>query len=141
MGLINGLWLAMLGVLGAASLIIARKPDARSLIEKLAPYQGWIGALSALWGLWGIVSAVLHVRWLEFVPVYWITYLADAVLLAALGLLLGVGVFKSFIKDGAANAKLDQVIARLAPYQGTLGLVAIGVGLWMVVSGLLFRVV
>ncbi|MEZ4446239.1 MAG: hypothetical protein R3B72_44590 [Polyangiaceae bacterium] len=28
MGLIGGLWLVVLGVLGAANLIIARKPDA-----------------------------------------------------------------------------------------------------------------
>ena len=34
MGLIGGLWLVVLGVLGAANLIIARKPNARELIAK-----------------------------------------------------------------------------------------------------------
>ena len=57
MGLVSGLWLAVLGILGASNLIIARKPDAKELIAKLAPYQGWIGAVSALWGAWGIVIA------------------------------------------------------------------------------------
>jgi len=140
MGLVNGIWLVVLGVLGAASLIIAKKPDAKELIDKLAPYQGWIGAISAIWGAWGIISAVLTIGWLSTVPILWVTYLANAVLLLCLGLLLGVGVMKTFVKDEAAVAKLDTTIAKLAPKQGMLGLVAIGVGLWMIVAGFLFTI-
>jgi hypothetical protein len=141
MGLINGIWLAILGILGASSLIIARKPDAKELIAKLAPYQGWIGAVSAVCGVFGIISVVLSLRLLGVVPILWITMLADALLLTALGLLLGVGVLKTFIKDEKANTKLDETITKLSPYQGTLGLVAIGIGVWMAVAGLLFSVV
>jgi len=140
MGFISGLWLAVLGVLGAASLIIAKRPDAREAIGKLAPYQGWIGAVSALWGVWGVISAVLSIGWLAHWPIYWVTFLADSVLQLALGLLLGVGVLKSFIKDPRANQKMDQTITKLAPFQGTLGLVAIGLGLWMIVAGFLWTV-
>ena len=31
------------GLLAASNLIIARKPNAKDLIDKLTPYQGWIG--------------------------------------------------------------------------------------------------
>lgn len=140
MGLVNGIWLVVLGVLGAASLIIAKKPDAKELIDKLAPYQGWIGAISAFWGLWGVISSVLNLGWLSVAPIYWVTFLANSVLSLCLGLLLGVGVLKTFVKDETAVAKLDQTIAKLAPKQGMLGLVAIGVGLWMIVAGFLFSV-
>lgn len=140
MGLVNGLWLVVLGVLGASSLIIARRPDAKEAIAKLAPYQGWIGAISALWGVWGLISSVLNIGWLTLAPIYWVTFLVNAGLSFALGMLLGVGVLKTFIKDATAQAKMDQTIEKLAPYQGTLGLVAIGVGLWMVVAGFLFSV-
>ena len=140
MGLINGLWLAVLGVLGASSLIIAKRPDAKEAIAKLAPYQGWIGAISALRGVWGIISSVLNLGWLGVAPIYWVTFLANALLEFALGLLLGVGVLKSFIKNPEAQAKMDQTIAKLAPHQGRLGIVAIVVGIWMVVSGFLFHV-
>jgi hypothetical protein len=133
-------WLAVLGVLGASSLIIAKKPDAKELIAKLSPYQGWISAVSALWGLWGIISSVLSIGWLAHFPIYWITFLADSVLEFSLGLLLGVGILKSFIKNAQANEKMDQTIQKLAPFQGTLGLVAIGVGIWMVVAGFLWTV-
>ncbi len=127
-------------MLGAASLITAKKPDAKELIDKLAPYQGWIGAISAIWGAIGIVLSVLSIAALATVPILWATGLANAVLLLCLGLLLGVGVMKTFVKDEAAVAKLDTTIAKLAPKQGMLGLVAIGVGLWMIVAGFLFTV-
>ncbi|MBK8269599.1 MAG: hypothetical protein IPK83_15375 [Planctomycetes bacterium] len=41
------------GVLGASNLIVAKKPDAKALIEKLSPYQGIIGALSCWRGASG----------------------------------------------------------------------------------------
>lgn len=135
MGLIGGLWLAVLGILGASNLIIARKPDAKELIAKLAPYQGWIGAVSALWGVWGVISSVLSIGSIGLV---WAMVLATSVLLAALGLLLGVGVLKTFIKDPTAQAKMDETITKLAPYQGTLGLASIGLGLAATVTSVLF---
>jgi len=138
MGLIGGLWLIVLGILAVPSLIIAKKPNAKELIDKLAPYQGWIGAISALWGVWGVISSILNLGWLAHWPIYWITYLANNVLLLALGLLLGVGTLKTFIKDPTAQAKMDQTIAKLAPKQGVLGLAAIGVGIWMILAGFLF---
>jgi hypothetical protein len=138
--MVNGIWLAVLGVLGASSIIIAKKPEAKELIAKLAPYQGWIGAISALWGVWGIISAVLNLGWLAHWPIYWVTWLADSVLQFGLGLILGVGTLKTFIKNAEANRRMDQTLEKLLPYQGNLGLAAIGLGLWMVVSSILWRV-
>lgn len=140
MGLVNGVWLAVLGILGASSLIIAKKPDAKELIGKLAPYQGWIGAGSAIWGAWVVIWSILGIGLLAYAPILWITGLADGVLSLALGLLLGVGVLKTFIKAPAAHEKMDKTIAKLAPYQGILGLIAIGVGIWYILAGFLFSV-
>lgn len=140
MGLVSGLWLAVLGILGASNLIIARKPDAKELIAKLAPYQGWIGAVSALYGVWGIINAVLTLGWLTTYPINWATYLASSVIQVALGLLLGVGVLKTFIKQPQAVAKMDEMVTKLAPKQGVLGLIAIGLGVWCVLVGFLFSV-
>jgi hypothetical protein len=136
----HGIWLAVLGVLAASNLIIAKRPDAREMIAKLSPYQGWIGAVSALWGVWGIISSILNLGWLTAAPILWISLLGVSLLLASLGLLLGVGVLKTFITAPAATEKMDQTIARLAPLQGTLGLVAIGLGVWMVIASVLFAV-
>ena len=140
MGFISGLWLAVLGVLGAASLIIAKRPDAKQWIDKLVPYQGWIGAISAIWGLITTLRALFAIRLLTIVPIWWLSWLAAGVLLLALGLLLGVGVLKSFITQAQAQQKMDVAILKLAPYQGRLGIVAIAVGVWVAFAGLMFRV-
>jgi hypothetical protein len=136
----HGIWLALLGVLAASNLIIAKKPDAEQLIGKIAPYQGWIGAVSAVWGVFGILGCVSHAGWMTSAPIFWLSWLADSALLICLGLLLGIGVFKSFIKNDKANANLDRIIAKLAPYQGKLGLVAIALGGWMTIAAVMFRV-
>jgi hypothetical protein len=137
MGLVTGVWLAVLGVLGASSLIIARKPDAKELIAKISPYQGWIGAVSALWGAWWVINAVLNISILSVAPIAWIIWLATGAVMLLLGFLLGIGILKSFVKDEAANAKADQMLKKMAPYQGTLGLIAIGLGLWSVLRSIL----
>jgi len=131
--MLDGLWLAVLGVLAASSLIIAKKPDAKEIIGKIAPYQGWIGVASALRGIWTLIDCLSGAGLLGVRPLLWLLWLAEALLLITLGLLLGVGIFKSFIKNPTANAKLDAVIARLAPYQGKMALGAIGLGLvWII---------
>lgn len=138
--MINGIWLALLGCLAVPSLVLAKRPDAKEALAKLAPYQGWMGAVSCLWGIWGIISAVLNLGWLTAAPIFWITWLADSVLLAGLGLILGIGTMKTFIKDPTAQAKMDETLAKLAPHQGRLGLAGIGVGVWMIVASFLFHV-
>lgn len=136
--IINAAWMIVLGILGAASLIIAKKPDAKALIDKLTPYQGWIGAVSVFWGLWGIVNSVLSLGWLTTMPIAWVTYLAESAICLILGLLLGISVIKTFIKQPQALEKMDMVVKKAAPYQGILGIVAIILGIWGVVSYLLF---
>ena len=137
--MINGIWLAVLGVLAVPSLVLARRPDAKQMLAKLAPYQGWMGAISALWGVWGIISAVLNIGWLTTWPIYWATWLADSVVLAGLGLILGIGTLKTFIKAPAAQAKLDQTLAKIAPHQGRLGIAGVAVGAWMIVASIVFH--
>lgn len=139
MGLIGGIWLFVLGALAAPGLILSKRPDAAEIMAKITPFQGWIGAVSAFWGVWGIISSVLNLGWLTIAPIYWITFLLVAIVQAALGLLLGVGMLKTFIKNPEAQARMDQTITKLAPKQGLLGLVAMGLGVWMIIAGFLFK--
>jgi hypothetical protein len=138
MGLIGGIWMALLGILAVPNLILGKRPDAKAMLDKITPFQGWIGAISALWGVWGIISMILNLGWLTEWPIYWATYMATSVLQFALGLLLGVGVLKTFIKNPQAQEKMDVMIAKLAPKQGILGIIAIGMGVWLVLCGFLF---
>ena len=140
MGIVTFAALLVLGAVCASNLIIARKPDAKELIAKIAPYQGWIGAISALWGAWWLINWILHVGVMMTWPILGITWLANSILLLGLGLLCGIGVLKTFIKAPAAAEKLDLTVAKLAPYQGVLGLVGIGVAIWTILDLYIFKI-
>ena len=140
MGIVTFVALLVLGVVCASNLIIARKPDAKELIAKVAPYQGWIGAISALWGAWWLIYWIMHVGGMMTYPILGITFLANSILLLGLGLLCGIGVLKTFIKAPAATEKLDLTVAKLAPFQGILGLIGIGVAIWTILDLYIFKI-
>ena len=129
-GLVQGLWLVLIGALGASSLV-ARREEGRKALAAFEPYQGWIGVLSVLWGAWRLVVLLIGIR---FQPV--IISLLVAGLDITLGLLLGVGVIKSFLSDQAGQENFDKVVQKLAPYRQTLGVVAMVVGGYIVLSRL-----
>jgi hypothetical protein len=125
-------WLIILGVLGAANLIISRKPEAKEIIDKLVPYQGWFGFASFVWGIFTILRAL---SWMSaFGMGFGITVLAIGIILMLLGAILGVGVAKTFIKNKDAQKKMMKVVDKLIPFQGTLGFIAIFLGIWGIIS-------
>lgn len=134
--MIYGITLIILGILAAPSLLLAKKPNAKELLDKITPYQGWIGLVFCAWGLWGIISAILNISWLTTWPIWWVTLLASSFLEFALGFLLGYGMISKLVlsKNETAKEKGEQLLAKLAPLQGKLGLIAIIVGAWTIVS-------
>jgi hypothetical protein len=135
----SGIWLVLLGALAVPSLIIAKRPDAKEMLAKITPYQGWIGAVSCLGGVWGIISSFLNMGLLSTHKIWWITLFGGSFFQATLGLILGIGTLKTFIKNPQAQAKMDETLAKLSPKQGMLGIGAIGFGIWVVVSSILFH--
>ena len=137
---LSALWLILLGVLAVPSLILSKKPNAKEMLDKLAPYQGWIGAVSALWGVWGIISFLRTMGfWTSFWPIMGYTTLAASIVQLILGFMLGIGVMKTFVKNEAAQKKMDDTLAKMAPKQGLFGIVAIALGGWMIIVSLFFK--
>jgi len=132
MGLLGALLLVVVGVLAAPNILLTRKPDAREWLDKLAPYQGALGVVAVVFGLLMLVRWLLRINLLLGAPVFWVSYLAISLLLLALGLLLGVNIIKQFVNQPRAVEKMEQLTQRLAAKQGTLGLVGVVVGTWMV---------
>ncbi|MBD3277557.1 MAG: hypothetical protein GF388_04590 [Candidatus Aegiribacteria sp.] len=133
MSYLSGIWLAVLGIMAAPNLIISKKPEAKEILDKLVPYQGWFGAVSAVYGVIDVIRFLGRLDWFEYIPIGMITFLVGALVTLALGLLLGIGVIKSFVSSEEAKAKFDELIAKLAPKQGTLGLLGLIIGLWIIV--------
>lgn len=118
------------GLIAASNLIIARKPNAKDLIDKLTPYQGWIGIVMFFWGIWGMFDQLRFLGILSSHPMLWILGFASASADLVVGFLLGFGLISKYTlgKSAAAQARGQQFRARLAPWQGTFGLLAITMG-------------
>lgn len=141
--MIYGITLILLSIIAVPSLILSKKPNAKELLEKVEPYQGWIGIIFCFWGIWGIVSAVLNLGWLTSAPVWWITLAAGSLVEACLGFLLGFPLInKLFLSESVkAREKAAQIRAKVAPKQGVLGILGLIVGAWMIVASFLFAIV
>ena len=140
--LATALVLIALGVLAAASSIVAKRPDAQVYIDKLVPYQGWLGLIACLWGIWIIITAILNLNWFTFVPIWWLTYAATGALIAALGLLLGYALLTKFILSHSAEAvrRGEQLRLGIVPYQVMLGYVAIVLGIWTILATFIYSI-
>ncbi|HKA91828.1 MAG TPA: hypothetical protein VKE22_29400 [Haliangiales bacterium] len=127
-----GLLLIVLGVLAVPNLILAKRPDAKKVLDKITPFQGWIGIAAFVWGIWLLISWLLGsfgLLGLGVKGIIWFLIIVATILCyLALGALLGVGVAKTFVKDPNAQAKMDEVVAKVAPKQGALGILALIVG-------------
>ena len=138
--MIYGITLLVLGVLAAPSLLLSKKPNAKELLDKITPFQGWIGLVSCFWGIWGIIQAILNLELLTLLRIWWITLIAGSVLLVSLGFLLGYGMISMLVlsKNEEAKAKGELLLAKLSPLQGKLGLLAIVLGIWSLLVTILF---
>jgi hypothetical protein len=141
--MLNGILLVILGLLAVPSLILSKKPNAKELFDKVAPYQGWFGVVFALWGIWGIINSVLGIGLLATWPILWISYLVVSVVCAGLGFILGYGLIQkhALSKNEKAKEAGEKVLAKLLPWQGTLGVIAIVLGLWTIVAATILWVV
>ena len=132
--------LFVLGFLAVPSLILAKKPNAKELFEKIAPYQGIIGIVGVLWGVWNIIGCIRFVSLLQLLPVLWILWLVAAVLMVGLGFILGYGLISkvALSKNEQAAASGAALLQKLMPLQGKMGLLAIIVGVALIVAAVIY---
>jgi hypothetical protein len=145
------------GIIASSGFIVKRRPDAQQLIDKLLPYQGWIGVVMFFWGIWESISVVTHLGLLATMPLRWIFWALSGTADLLVGFLLGFGLIVKYAfkaepqpvavgaggatsSGGASNAALERatkVRARLVAIQAPLGLLAIVMGVlytvWIVI--------
>jgi hypothetical protein len=127
--MIYGIFLIILGLLAIPSLL-ANKPSAKALLEKIVPFQGWIGVVFFIGGIFGVIQVILAIGWLTTWPIGWVFWLLVELCELFLGFLLGYGLIAQYAlsKNEAARAKGEQMLAKLLPWQGRLGIAAIVLG-------------
>ncbi|MBN2360853.1 MAG: hypothetical protein JXR83_15465 [Deltaproteobacteria bacterium] len=138
MDFLGALLLVLVGVLAAPNIVLTRKPEWRDWLDKLAPYQGALGVVAIAGGLLMLLRWLLHLRALLSQTVYWLSFLAVALSLLVLGLLLGLNVLKQLFRQPQTVEKLERLTERLAPKQGSLGLAGVVVGIWMALLSILY---
>ena len=118
------------GILAASGFIIKRKPNAQQLIDKLAPYQGWIGMLMFGWGVWETIHSVLGVSLLSSHPLTWTFWTMSGVADLLVGFLLGFGLITHYAlsKNPTAMARGQQIRTKLVGIQAPLGAFAVIMG-------------
>ncbi len=143
--LIYGITLIILSLIAVPSLFLSKKPDAKELLDKIAPYQGWIGLIFCVWGIWGLIQCVLLLGWLgagTYGIISWATMFLYAVVEATLGFLLGYSLIVKYAlsKNETAREKGAQLLAKLQPLQEKLGILGIILGIWCIICAFLFVV-
>lgn len=135
-----GFSLILLSIIAVPSLLISKKPNAKELLEKIEPYQGWIGLIFCLWGVWGIISVILNIGWLTTHPIWWVSLLVGNAISMILGFMLAFGLINNFFlsKNEATVEKANLLRTKLAPKQGILGIIGICAGAWIIVASFLF---
>lgn len=127
------------GILAASGFIIKRMPNATSLIDKIAPYQGWIGILMFSWGVWDTLHAVLGMSLLATHALIWAFWMLSSVADLLVGFLLGFGLITHYAlsKNATAMAKGQRIRSTLMGIQAPLGILAIIMGALYIVFTML----
>jgi hypothetical protein len=118
------------GILAASGFIIKRMRNAQGLIDKIAPYQGWIGLVMFGWGVWELIHSVTGISLLSSHPLTWTFWTLSGAADLLVGFLLGFGLITHYAlsKNPTAMEKGQRIRATLVTVQSPLGLFAIVMG-------------
>ena len=132
MDLIDPILLILAGILAISGLIVAKKPNAKEMIDKLVPYQAFIGIALLAFGIYNLLHAlgVLGILLRSFPGIVALVVIISSILL---GFMFGMPQIAKWMPgDGGAEQKGMELAKKLAPYQVVLGLVGIGSAfLWL----------
>lgn len=132
MWIVSLLLLVVLGVLGIASAVRAKKPELDGALKQLESIEAWIGVVGMAWALLGLVQWILAIGALAAAPVTMLVALASTLVILALSLILALPLMKSWI-GAAQGAQLTEVSAKLAPFKSMLGALCLASAVYTIV--------
>ncbi len=115
------------GIIAASSLIVAKKPNAQELLDKLTPYQGWIGIVLLIWSIQGILASI---RFFSIIG------LATSAVMFIVGFLLSYALISKYLleKNETAKEKGKQLRVKLVKYQVPAGVILIILGVLSILN-------
>lgn len=123
------------GILAASALIIARVPNAKQLIDKLAPYQGWIGLVMFGWGIHEVIGVLTNMSYMKVSFLHWLFWAILGASDLLVGFLLAFGLLVKYAlgKSPTALQRATNIRMKLAAFQGLFGIVSIVMGVLYIV--------
>ena len=115
------------GVLAISALIVAKKPEAKQLLDKITPYQAIIGVVLLGWGILSLIRSLKGIGLaFKVIPVFTVSALAMIACAILLGFLFGMPQIAKWAPgESGAEVKAMELSKKLAPFQVILGLVGI----------------
>lgn len=125
--LIGALAVIVGSLVALSSFIIAKKPEAKKLFEKIAPYQGFLGVALLGYGAWQLIANIGDIGdWFKLNKLYaigWLCYMVSAILL---GFCLGFGLIANWIPgEGGAEKKGLEIQKKLLGFSLPIGIVGL----------------
>ena len=119
--MITGIVSILGGVIAASSYIVSKKPNAKDLIDKIVPYQGWIGVILLIWSIKNLLRLFR-------------SFQGDTLLFAVaqfiVGFLLAYSLLSQYLFKNSQEAieKGQELRAKLIQYQvpAGIGLIVLG---------------
>jgi hypothetical protein len=132
MNIIFSILLIVVGALAAYPAIVQSRPDARQILDKALPYQGYIGIAALIWGAINLLRVLLHFGVMTMMPAMWlILILASDIVAVLLGLILGYGLIAQYVLNNSPDArrKGEALRSKLQGRQVALGWSGIALGI------------
>ncbi len=124
--------LIVVGLLAAYPGIVRARPDAKEILDKILPYQSWIGIAALIWGAVNLLRILFHFGTMTMMPALWlILILAANVAAVLLGLLLGYGLIAQYVLNSSPSARQrgEELRSKLINRQVALGWAGIILGI------------
>ena len=109
------------GIMASSSFIVSKKADAKELLDKLVPYQGWIGVVLLIWSIRNLLFLFRYFS-LNLVVITVVQFIV--------GFLLAYALLSQYLfsKNDEAKEKGQELRTKLAKYQVPAGIVLIVLG-------------
>ena len=133
MWIVSLLLLIALGLLGIASWLRQRKPDASGPLAQLEGIGGWVGLAGLVWGVLLLVNWVLSIGAMAVAPLMMIIALASAMVITTLSLILAMPMVKTLAGSNGFTRSLERTATTLGPFKVILGAVCLGLAAWTLV--------
>ena len=127
--------LLLLGTLAASKWMEKTIAPSKGLIDFLKPSEGWIGLVSIVLGLYWLIRMLFNLgSMLKYVPVLTIIYVAAALVMVVLGLLLAQNQLRALAgsNDGVTNT-VNKLVDKFASLKEMLGFAALILGVLILI--------